>query len=149
MNPFSSLLKSRKFWLAVLAFVQVLVFTLKPSFPQELWAAINEVLLVLIISVTVENVGTFAAAAIAKDSAFQYRAVALTSETSRWPWLFRSRKFWLAVLAVVQTVVFSLLPEFPDELWQGINTVLMVVIGMYAVEDVAATVSSAVKFRQE
>ena len=51
--------------------------------------------------------------------------------------LWRSRKFWLAVVAVVQTAVFALLPEFPDELWQAIDVILLWLIGTIAVEDAA------------
>jgi anti-sigma-K factor RskA len=55
------------------------------------------------------------------------------------PWraLWRSRKFWLAVVAVVQTVVFTLIPDFPDEVWQAINIILLWLIGSIAVEDAA------------
>jgi type III secretory pathway component EscV len=52
--------------------------------------------------------------------------------------LWRSRKFWLAVVAVIQTVVFTLLPGFPDEVWQAINVILLFLIGTIAAEDVAA-----------
>ncbi len=52
--------------------------------------------------------------------------------------LWRSRKFWLAVVAVAQTVVFTLLPDFPDEIWQAINVILLWLIGTIAVEDAAA-----------
>lgn len=51
--------------------------------------------------------------------------------------LIRSRKFWLAVVAVVQTVVFQLIPDFPDAVWQAINLILLWLIGMIAVEDAA------------
>ena len=52
--------------------------------------------------------------------------------------LWRSRKFWLAVVAVAQTVVFALIPNFPDEVWAAINVILMWLIGTIAVEDAAA-----------
>lgn len=51
--------------------------------------------------------------------------------------LWRSRKFWLAVVAVVQTAVFALVPGFPDALWQAINVILLFLIGTIAAEDVA------------
>lgn len=51
--------------------------------------------------------------------------------------LWRSRKFWLAVVAVVQTVVFALIPDFPDEVWAAINVILLWLIGTIAVEDAA------------
>ena len=51
--------------------------------------------------------------------------------------LWRSRKFWLAVVAVAQTAVFALIPNFPDEVWQAINVILLWLIGTIAVEDAA------------
>ncbi|MBX7252197.1 MAG: hypothetical protein K1X50_09450 [Candidatus Promineofilum sp.] len=51
--------------------------------------------------------------------------------------LWRSRKFWLAVVAVVQTAVFTLVPGFPEALWQAINVILLFLIGAIAAEDVA------------
>jgi hypothetical protein len=51
--------------------------------------------------------------------------------------LWRSRKFWLAVVAVIQTVVFALIPDFPDEVWAAINVIFLWLIGMIAVEDAA------------
>ena len=51
--------------------------------------------------------------------------------------LLRSRKFWLAVVAVAQTVVFALIPNFPDEVWAAINVILLWLIGTIAVEDAA------------
>jgi hypothetical protein len=52
--------------------------------------------------------------------------------------LLRSRKFWLAVVALAQTLIFHFVPGFPQEIWEAINTVLIVLIGAIAVEDVAA-----------
>jgi hypothetical protein len=52
--------------------------------------------------------------------------------------LVRSRKFWLAVAGVVQTVVFALIPNFPDEVWQAINVILLWLIGTIAAEDAAS-----------
>lgn len=52
--------------------------------------------------------------------------------------LLRSRKFWLSIIAVIQTVVFSLLPDFPDAIWQAVNVILLFLVGMIAVEDAAA-----------
>jgi hypothetical protein len=51
--------------------------------------------------------------------------------------LIRSRKFWLSVIAVIQTVIFNLLPEFPDEVWQAVNVILLFLVGTIAVEDAA------------
>lgn len=55
-----------------------------------------------------------------------------------WTVLFRSRKFWLAVVAVVQTAVFALIPGFPQAVWAAIDIILLWLIGMIAVEDAAA-----------
>jgi arginine exporter protein ArgO len=52
--------------------------------------------------------------------------------------LLHSSKFWLAVLACAQTVLFQFLPNFPQEVWQSIDTVLVIVIATIAVEDAAA-----------
>jgi arginine exporter protein ArgO len=51
--------------------------------------------------------------------------------------LVRSRKFWLAVVALAQTVLFQFVPDFPPEVWQSINAVIAVVIAGIAIEDAA------------
>lgn len=51
--------------------------------------------------------------------------------------LLRSRKVWLALIAATQTIVFSLLPNFPPEVWQAIDTIIVAVIGSIAIEDAA------------
>jgi len=51
--------------------------------------------------------------------------------------LLRSRKFWLSVVALVQTVLFQFVPEFPKEVWMSINGVLAVLIVSIAAEDYA------------
>ena len=55
--------------------------------------------------------------------------------------LFRSRKFWLAVIGVIQTVFFFFWPEAPAGLWEAINTILLILIGAIAVEDAALKLS--------
>ena len=52
--------------------------------------------------------------------------------------LFKSRKFWLSVIAVIQTIIFSSIPDFPQEVWQAIDVILLWLVGMIAVEDAAA-----------
>lgn len=54
-----------------------------------------------------------------------------------WRTLIQSRKFWLSVVAVIQTVVFILLPDFPPSVWQAIDIILLWLIGMIALEDAA------------
>jgi type III secretory pathway component EscV len=60
-----------------------------------------------------------------------------------WEALWRSRKFWLAVVAMVQTVIFTLIPGFPEEVWQAINIILLWLIGTIAVEDAAGKMRDA------
>jgi hypothetical protein len=52
--------------------------------------------------------------------------------------LLRSRKFWLAVLALVQTIIFATIPDFPPAVWQSIDALLIALILAYTVEDAAA-----------
>lgn len=52
--------------------------------------------------------------------------------------LAQSRKFWLAIIGVAQTVIFNLIPDFPQEVWVSINGLLVVLIGSIAAEDYAA-----------
>mgnify|MGYP000959366953 CR=1 FL=1 len=49
--------------------------------------------------------------------------------------LIRSRKFWLAIVALVQTVLFQFVPGFPEAVWLAIDGVLAVVIASIAYED--------------
>jgi len=58
--------------------------------------------------------------------------------TSIWQLLARSRKFWLAFVAVVQTLLFTCAPNFPAEIWQSINVLLGVLIAAIVIEDVGA-----------
>lgn len=51
--------------------------------------------------------------------------------------LLRSRKVWLAIIGVAQTIIFTLLPDFDPAVWQAINVLLLVVIGSIAIEDAA------------
>jgi arginine exporter protein ArgO len=55
--------------------------------------------------------------------------------------LARSRKFWLAVFAVVQTIVLAQWPSIKPEVWQSIDALVAVLITMIAVEDSAATIA--------
>lgn len=49
--------------------------------------------------------------------------------------LLHSRKFWIAVIALIQSVVFALIPSFPQTVWVGIDGVLAMLIGAIAYED--------------
>jgi len=50
---------------------------------------------------------------------------------------WKSRKFWLAVFAVVQSVVLHYL-AVPEEIWQAIAALISVLIFSIAVEDAGA-----------
>ena len=54
--------------------------------------------------------------------------------------LIKSRKFWLAVFGIVQAVVAHYL-NIPDDIWQSIVALVIVLIGSIAVEDAALKVS--------
>jgi len=53
--------------------------------------------------------------------------------------LMKSRKFWLAVFGVAQAVVAHYL-NIPDDIWQSIVALVIVLIGSIAVEDAALKV---------
>ena len=52
--------------------------------------------------------------------------------------LLKSRKFYLALFGIIQTLLFWALPDFPDEIWQSIDALVMVLIGAIALEDAGA-----------
>ena len=52
----------------------------------------------------------------------------------------KSRKFWLAVFGVAQAIVAHYL-NIPDDIWQSIVALVIVLIGSIAVEDAALKVS--------
>ena len=56
--------------------------------------------------------------------------------------LLYSRKFWLAVFAVVQAIVFQFFPDIPDELWQAIAGVVSILMAAIAVEDAGAKIGN-------
>lgn len=51
--------------------------------------------------------------------------------------LLRSRKFWLAVVACLQTILFNQIPNFPQDVWLSINAIILIVIATIAGEDIA------------
>ena len=55
--------------------------------------------------------------------------------------LLRSRKFWLAVVGVAQSIVSVYVPSFPKEIAVQINLLLGVVIASIAIEDAAEKAS--------
>lgn len=51
--------------------------------------------------------------------------------------LLRSRKFWIAVFALLMKVVAYYIPNFPPEIWAAIEELAIVLIAAIAVEDAA------------
>jgi hypothetical protein len=51
--------------------------------------------------------------------------------------LVQSRKFWLSLFALIQTIVFQFLPQFPPAVWQAIDALVIVLISTIAYEDAA------------
>jgi hypothetical protein len=51
--------------------------------------------------------------------------------------LLVSRKFWLAIVALGQTILFQFVPSFPKDVWVAIDAVLAVLIASIAFEDAA------------
>jgi hypothetical protein len=54
--------------------------------------------------------------------------------------LLRSRKFWLAVFGVFQSVLFYYVPSFPQEIWKSIDVLVVVLILSIAIEDAGAKI---------
>jgi len=51
--------------------------------------------------------------------------------------LLRSRKFWLAVFGLVQTVVLHYF-AIPEEIWQAVDVLVVTLIATIALEDMGA-----------
>ena len=52
--------------------------------------------------------------------------------------LLRSRKVWLAIIGVAQTIVFACIPDFDPAVWQAINVLLLACIMGITLEDSAS-----------
>jgi hypothetical protein len=53
----NGLLKSRKFWLACFGVFQSVFFHYVPDFPAEVWKAVDTLVIVLILSIAIEDAG--------------------------------------------------------------------------------------------
>lgn len=51
--------------------------------------------------------------------------------------LLRDAKFWAAVVALLNAVIFFVDPQFPKEIWAAIDALLAVVIGGLATRGAA------------
>ena len=48
--------------------------------------------------------------------------------------LIHDRRLWLAVAALIQTVIFVLIPDFPAAIWIAIDGVIIALIGTMTVK---------------
>lgn len=62
-----------------------------------------------------------------------------------WTWLTHSRKVLLAAVAVIQSVVFNFIPDFPREVWVTINAFLVVLIVTISIEDAGRNIGNGRK----
>jgi hypothetical protein len=62
--------------------------------------------------------------------------------------LLKSRSFWLAVVAVVQTVVLYYF-QVPQAIWLSINALIGVVIAALTVDDAARAIVTEIRARNE
>ena len=129
LDAWASLLSGRKFWLAVLAFIQTVVFAFT-DFPAVLWGSVDALIVAVILTIAVEDSAMKAAG----------NAYALPGEPGFLgvlESLMKSRKVWLALVGVAQTFLFYYIPNFPQEVWLSLNGVLIIVISSIAIEDYA------------
>lgn len=132
MEGLKALFYGRKFWLAILAVVQSVLFAFT-TVPKELWLSVDALLVAVIVTIAWEDSALKAAGKLPLSSDSLERALHKT-----FGMLARSRKVWLAGAGVLQTFLFYFIPNFPQEVWLSINGVLIVVIGTIAAEDAAA-----------
>ena len=63
--------------------------------------------------------------------------------------LLESRRFWLVVLAMIQTILFQFVPNFSREVWLSIDAVILVVIIAFTIDDTVQTVTHSLEKRDE
>lgn len=57
--------------------------------------------------------------------------------------LIRDSRFWLALYALVQAILFYAVPDFPKEIWAAIDALIVVVIGIITGKAAAAKAAVA------
>lgn len=58
--------------------------------------------------------------------------------------LLKSKQFWVAILALIQTLVLNYL-HVPAEIWASIDAILVIVIATFTVEQVALIKAQSAK----
>jgi hypothetical protein len=58
--------------------------------------------------------------------------------------LLKNKAFWLAVVALLQTILLNYL-NVPNDIWISINAILMVLIAAFTIDDAARSVSNSMK----
>jgi hypothetical protein len=58
MFDWGSLLRKPEFWTAVALLVKTVLFYVLPSFPKEIWAAVDAILVIIIGTLTANRVAT-------------------------------------------------------------------------------------------
>ena len=57
--------------------------------------------------------------------------------------LIRDARFWVALLLLIRSVLFYLLPTFPEQLWTAIDTFVGVILAVLAGNNVVQTKRAA------
>ena len=128
-DVWKDLLSGRKFWLAMVALLQSVVFAFT-DVPPALWLSVDALLVAVIVTIAWED-------SALKAGGGAYLQAGEAGNLNVVESLMRSRKVWLALVGVVQTFLFYFIPDFPQEVWLSINGVLIIVIGTIAWEDAA------------
>lgn len=55
--------------------------------------------------------------------------------------LLHSRKFWLAVFGLITNIIFHFIPDFPTDIWQSVDALVVVLIMAIAIEDAGANIA--------
>ena len=53
--------------------------------------------------------------------------------------LIRDARFWVALLLLIRSVLFYVVPAFPEQIWVAIDTFVGVVLGILAGNNVVQT----------
>lgn len=58
--------------------------------------------------------------------------------------LFKNKSFWVALLAVIQTLVLKYL-NVPSDVWMSIDGLLIVVVGIFTADDIGSKIVTGVR----